>query len=289
VRSALERLANSWRELTIGPVRLMSHGLYAGLGAMAGFLVASPLAGSQNRGWLVALALLSGIAGAGLWAQVVEGSPQLLRPFGYFGAPLGAGLVILAAGLAGADGWLLCAAFGTGSCFGQALGRLRCLVHGCCHGREAPAALGIRYRHPLTRVTRLSSLGGRPLHATQIYSLAWMLLVGVVLLRLWALAAPLQFIAGAYFILVGLGRFVEEHFRGEPQTAVLAGLRLYQWLSIAFVVVGALLTTLEPTAAPAPEAFDPRSLPIALAIGVAYCLAYGADLPRSDRRFSRLR
>ena len=284
-----EHLANSWRETRIGPVRLMSHGIYAGLGVTVGLLIAGALAGSQNLGWLVAMALLAGVLGAGLWAQVVEGSPQLLRPFGYFGAPLTAIVVALVAGFVDADAWLILVAFGTGGCFAQAIGRIRCLVQGCCHGREAPDALGIRYRHPMSRVVRLSALGGLPLHPTPLYSMVWMVLVGLVLLRLWALAAPLQFIAGTYFILVGLGRFVEEHFRGEPQTSVIAGLRLYQWLAIAFVAGGAMLTTLGPTAAPAAAAFDPRILPIALTVGAIHYVAYGVDLPGSNRRYSRLR
>ena len=283
-----EHIANSWRETTIGPVRLMSHGIYAGLGATVGLTIGVALAGSQNAGWLVAMTL-AGAFGAALWAQLVEGSPQLLRPYGYFGTVLTAMVLAVVASLVGADAWLLFVSFGVGSCFAQAIGRIRCLVQGCCHGREAPDFLGIRYVHPLSRVVRLSALGGVPVHPTQLYSMLWTVLVGFLLLRLWAIQAPLQFIAGVYFILIGLGRFVEEHFRGEPQTAVIAGLRLYQWLAIAFVVGGAVLTTLGPTAAPSAMAFDPRVLPIALVVGAIYYVAYGADLPGSNRRFSRLR
>lgn len=289
VRNSTERVANSWRETTIGPVRFMSHGLWVGLGAMVGLVIAVTLAGSRNLGWLVAMALVAGVLGAGLWAQVVEGSPQLLRPYGYFGAPFAAILMALVAGLVHADAWLLLVSFGTGGCFAQAIGRARCLVQGCCHGREAPEALGIRYRHPKSRVTRLTALGGVPVYPTPLYSMIWMVFVGVVILRLWSLEVALQFIAGTYFILVGLGRFAEEHFRGEPQTAVIAGLRLYQWLAIAFVVGGAVLTTLAPTAARAAMTFDVRMLPVILAVGVIHYLAYGADLPGSNQRFSRLR
>jgi prolipoprotein diacylglyceryltransferase len=267
----------------------MSHGVYAGIGATVGLLIAVHLAGSQRVGWLVAMTLLAGVLGPALWAQVVEGSPQLLRPYGYFGAPITAIVVALVAALVGAEAWVLFVSFGIGSCFGQAIGRIRCLVQGCCHGREAPDALGIRYRHPLSRVVRLSTLGGVPVHPTPLYSMIWMLLVGAGLLRLWALAAPLQFIAGTYFILVGVGRFVEEHFRGEPQTSVIGGLRLYQWLSIAFVVGGAVLTTLGQTPAPRATPFDPASLPIVLLVGVIHYVAYGLDLPGSNRRFARLR
>jgi protein-S-isoprenylcysteine O-methyltransferase Ste14 len=283
-----ERLANSWREVTIGPMRLMSHGIYAGLGAAVGLALAAALAGSRHLGWLVAMTLI-GAAGAALWAQIVEGSPQLLRPYGYFGSVAGVIATAIVAGLAGADAWLLLAALGTGACFAHAIGRMRCLVQGCCHGREAPESLGIRYEHPLSRVVRLTDLGGVPVHPTPLYSLVWMLIVGWVLVRLWQLAAPLQLIVGAYLLLSGLGRFVEEHFRGEPQTKAIAGLRLYQWLAVAFVIGGAAVTALGPSPAPPPPPFDVKTLPVAAVVGVLYSLAYGADFPRSNLRFSRLR
>jgi prolipoprotein diacylglyceryltransferase len=135
----------------------------------------------------------------------------------------------------------------------------------------------------------MSSLGGVPVYPTPLYSMIWMVLVGLALIRLWAIGAPLQFIAGTYFVLVGLGRFVEEHFRGEPQTAVIAGLRLYQWLTIAFVVGGAVAMTLGPTTAPTVPSFDPWLMPIAALVGAICYVAYGMDFPASSRRFSRLR
>ena len=290
MRGGVERLANSWREITIGPVRLMSHGLYAGVGASVGLIVAAMLAGSQNVTWLVSMTLAAAL-GSALWAQFVEGSPQLLRPYGYFGAVVLVIVVAIGAHYIGADAWLLFVSFGVGSCFTHVIGRMRCLVQGCCHGRESSLFLGISYQHPLTRPVRLSSLFGVPLHPTALYSLLWMILVGVVLIRLWAISAPLQFIAGTYFVLVGLGRFVEEHFRGEPQTLVIAGLRLYQWLAIVFVIGGAVLMILGPTPTPAPALppFELRVLPIAVVVGGVCYFAYGVDFPGSSRRFSRLR
>ena len=288
LRDGAERLANSWQEFTFGPIRLMSHGLYAGVGTAIAFVVAAALAGSGNVTWLVSMTIAAPV-GAALWAQLVEGSPQLLRPYGYFGSVILVTVVAIAAGGAGADAWLLFVSFGIGSCFAYAFGRMRCLVQGCCHGRAAPLFLGIRYEHPLSRVVRLSTLGGVPVHPTQLYSMLWMVLVGLAMLRLWAIAAPLAFIAGAYFVLVGLGRFVEEHFRGEPQTLVIGGLRFYQWLAIAFVIGGAVLTTLGSSSAPGLPPFDPQVLSIAVVIGAIFYAAYGVDFPGSNRRFSRLR
>jgi hypothetical protein len=242
-RRAAERLANSWRELSVGPVRFINHGLYAALGAWVGLAAGVALAGPRSLWPMLGIALAA-IVSAGLWAQLVEGSSQLLRPYGYFGSVAGALLAVLVVATPGAEVWRLMAAFAVSAALAQAIGRGRCLVQGCCHGREAPAPVGIRFWHPRSRVTRLSSLGGRPLHPTQLYSAVWMLLVAAVLLRLWALGLGMELIVGAYFLLAGLGRFVEEHYRGEPQTRVWAGFRLYQWLAIGFVVVGAVVTTL---------------------------------------------
>jgi prolipoprotein diacylglyceryltransferase len=201
---------------------------------------------------------------------------------------IGVLVTVVAAIAAGVDAWRFLAASCVLLAFGQGLGRLRCLVNGCCHGRPAPASVGITYVHPMPRPTRLANLGNVPIHPTQVYSLLWLVVVGTVLTRLWFVEAPLSFIAGMYFVLVGLGRFVEEHYRGEPQTAVIAGFRLYQWLTLLFVVGGAALTTLPTAHAPAPVSLRWQAWAVSLLAAVIGTASYGADVPRSDRRFSRL-
>ncbi|MBA4072222.1 MAG: hypothetical protein C0497_10365 [Gemmatimonas sp.] len=220
LRRLSEHGANSWREWSIGPLRLLSHGLFMGLAVALTFPIGIWLGGPDLLSWIFAASLVGAIAAA-LWAQLIEGSPQLLRPFGYFGGMIGVIVTVIAAVFAGVDAWRFLAACCVLLAFGQGLGRLRCLVNGCCHGRPAPAAIGITYVHPMPRPTRLANLGGVPIHPTQIYSLLWLMVVGFALTRLWIIAASLSFIAGMYFVLVGLGRFVEEHYRGEPQTAVI--------------------------------------------------------------------
>lgn len=287
IRTAAEWTANSWREITIGPVRFINHGAPAAMGIAVTVLVPLWLLGREHLWWITAMIVAAG-AGAALWAQLVEGSPQLLRPLGYFGGIFGILGVTGVAGAVGADAWLLLGAMVVGASFGQPLGRVRCLMQGCCHGRETTPWLGIRYRHPRSRVVRLSTLGGVPVHATPVYSMIWTLLVGSILLSLWRRAAPVSFIVGAYFILVGFGRFVEEHYRGEPQTATLAGLRLYQWLALAFVVGGAIATTFRSVAAPAIAGGDTGVLPVVMATVLASYVGFGVDFPRSGWRFSRL-
>jgi hypothetical protein len=102
------------------------------------------------------------------------------------------------------------------------------------------------------------------------------------------LAAPLHLISGIYFILTGLGRFVEEAWRGEPQTPVFWRLRLYQWAAVVSVIGGALMTAVGRSApAPAPRFAWDALLP-AVVFGVAVSMAMGVDFPNSNRRFSRL-
>lgn len=287
IRDGAERIANGWHEWTLGSVRCINHGLFAAAGSLCGLTLMIALAGSSQVWALIGLAAAS-VVGAALWAQLVEGSSQLLRPYGYYGGVFGTIAGVAIAALLGADAWLLWAAFAIGGSLAQAIGRGRCLVQGCCHGAECPAWLGIRYHHPRSRVTRLSSLGGRPLHPTQLYSAGWMLLVTAILVRLWLLGAGLQFIVGVYFLLTGVGRFVEEHFRGEPQTAVWHGFRLYQWLALGSLVLGAVLTAAGWTPAPPPTMPTPATLLGVLGFTVVTYIAYGVDFPRLNRRFSRL-
>jgi len=276
-----ERLANSWREWDFGFIRAMSHGLYAAAGSLLGVLIVARLTGALADAFIVGLCI---ILGAALWAQFIEGSPQLLRPFGYFGGVIGCCIGIAFT----RDPWLMLAAYAVAAPVIQAFGRCRCLVQGCCHGRPTAEEIGIRYRHPRSRVTRLSELAMRPVHATQLYSIVWNAILFVILLRLWTAGASLQFIGGTYFILSGIERFVEEHFRGEPQTAIIAGLRSYQWLSILSVAVGAILTSLGNTHPPAMASIGMRTVAAAVLFGLITYVAYGVDFPRLNVRFARL-
>jgi prolipoprotein diacylglyceryltransferase len=142
--------------------------------------------------------------------------------------------------------------------------------------------------HPRSRVCRLTAWTGEPLHPTPVYSILWNALIALAVARLWMLAAPLHLISGVYFMLTGMGRFVEEGWRGEPQTPVFWGLRLYQWAAVGSVAGGALMTALGDSAgAPAPlPAWN--TLLSASVFGVAVAFAMGVDFPNSNRRFSRL-
>ena len=48
LRTATEALANSWKEWRIGPVRVINHGFYVGLGSFLGVAIAATFAGERN-------------------------------------------------------------------------------------------------------------------------------------------------------------------------------------------------------------------------------------------------
>jgi membrane-associated phospholipid phosphatase/protein-S-isoprenylcysteine O-methyltransferase Ste14 len=288
LRNSSEVIANSWQEWRIGPARVINHGAYAAGGVFVGIWVIDTLLGPGKSAIPVAI-FLGGSIGAALWAQLIEGSPVLLRPLGFYGGMLGTSAGgITAAWLTRTSIWPVLAVLVVSAPWIQGIGRLRCLVQGCCHGRPTSDDIGIRYKHPRSRVWRVVSLRGVPVHATPLYSLLWNVLVALVVTRIYLLQASAAMVGGIYLILSGAGRFVEEAYRGEPQTPICWGLRSYQWVAVATVLIGALITTVPNSPPTLRPAFHASSIFVALACGVGAWLLTGVDFPESNRRFARL-
>jgi prolipoprotein diacylglyceryltransferase len=108
------------------------------------------------------------------------------------------------------------------------------------------------------------------------------------MLRLWLLSAQLPLIAGLYLILTGIGRFVEEAYRGEPQTPIYYGLRLYQWVAVATVIIGAIMTTVSNVSAPQNIQLSWFNVLVSFAFGLLTWFSLGVDFPKSNKRFARL-
>ncbi|MCB9053890.1 MAG: prolipoprotein diacylglyceryl transferase [Lewinellaceae bacterium] len=288
LRGMAEWVANSWKEWVFGPVRVINHGFYVGAGAVLGTLIIGWLAG-EAYAWAVVLFGAVSIVFSALWAQLIEGSEKLKRPYGYYGALVGILFSSLAVWAAGFQVWVVIGAFSVVMPWVQGIGRLRCLVNGCCHGAPVDnEKVGIRYFHPRSRVCGISDMKGQTLHPTPLYAILWLFFVGFILLALWQWGLPFPFIFGMYLLLTGLGRFVEEAYRGEVQTPILYGLRLYQWTAIASVLVGIVFTMI-PASRPILEpTFGWNIVWAALVIGVFTFFAMGVDFPRSNVRFSRL-
>src|SRR5581483_10458128 len=122
--------------------------------------------------------------------------------------------------------------------------RFRCLVQGCCHGAPTDEKRGICYWRPESRVCRIANFANVPLHPTPLYSMLGNVAIGIILGRMWSAGAAPSLIVGLYLVLAGMARFVEESYRGEPQTPMVRGLRLYQWFALMSLFAGALVMSI---------------------------------------------
>ena len=284
-----EQLANSWSATRVGSARVINHAVFAGLAGGVGAFLVVLVAGEQHV-LTVAVLMLAGVAGAAAVGQVMVGSSTgLSRPFGYFGGLLGIAIVGLALLPFNRSMLLVLAAFAFAGPWAQAIGRTRCIVQGCCHGAATTAGdPGIVVDNAHSRVA-LAGLGGQCIYPTQLYSILGNIVIAGVLGRLWTAGVSLTLVGGLYLVLAGFVRFVEEGYRGEPLTRVIAGLRSYQWFAVGMVIAGLLVMMAD---APAAPAVSISALVPALGIGVFFFLvcgfAMGVDFPESRRRFSRL-
>ena len=101
---------------------------------------------------------------------------------------------------------------------GLAIGRIGCLMAGCCFGSACALPWAIHY--PVTHETH-----GIPVHPAPLYETALMLLVMALLLRLDRNKPFRGFTTGWFFILAGIVRFAVEAVRGD-RLVWLAGLDL---------------------------------------------------------------
>jgi protein-S-isoprenylcysteine O-methyltransferase Ste14 len=270
-----------------GRLRIINHSIYSGL---AGVVGAGFLTYILRDGLAVLLLGFCAILGAAGFAQFRWGNASLLRPFGYWGAIIGGILGIILIRLifnipvyqvAGAA--VLCAPFT------QAIGRLRCLSQGCCHGTVTRKEMGIRVWQNQSRVVTLSGLKGEYILPTQLFSILFNLLLGLMLISVWASHKfSGSFIVGLYLVLTGIERFTEDAYRGEKQTRNAKGLRENQWIAIASVVVGIIITMLPSPSIDTSGEFGLAFWGTSLLGGLIAAFAMSMDFPGSNVRFSRL-
>jgi phosphatidylglycerol:prolipoprotein diacylglycerol transferase len=110
---------------------------------------------------------------------------------------------------------------------GQALGRVGCFLAGDDYGTpsDLPWALAFPQGSPPVHV---------PVHPTQLYEIAWLLSVALIL---YSRRQKSPFLFGEYLAANGLGRLFIEHLRINPRVAL--GLTEPQWIGIALIAIGA--------------------------------------------------
>ncbi len=127
----------------------------------------------------------------------------------------------------------------TGTVLGMGIGRLGCLMSGCCFGKPTDWWWGITFTDPLAEAISGTPLGVA-LHPTQILQS----LDGFLLFAFLYWMFPRRKFAGqnvALFLLIqGTTRFVVEFLRGDPRGEG-AGLATSQWIGLGMVATGIVL------------------------------------------------
>ncbi len=118
----------------------------------------------------------------------------------------------------------------------HAVGRIGCLLGGCCYGAPTDLPWGITYTSEIAHRLMGTPLGV-PLHPTPIYEVIVELSLALICLRLWFLRPKPYAIAAVWFIGYGSARFLIEFVRGDFRGGFLF-LSTSQWISLAFIAIG---------------------------------------------------
>ena len=109
--------------------------------------------------------------------------------------------------------------------FSIGIGRLGCLLAGCCRGAPYDGPLAIAYDDGVLR------------HPAQLYEALFQVLAGYALLVLWRRQLLFGRLFALYLVAYGVFRFATEFIRDTAKP--YAGLSAYQLMSVGMVVAGA--------------------------------------------------
>jgi phosphatidylglycerol:prolipoprotein diacylglycerol transferase len=237
--------------IDIGPLTIHSYGFFIAAGFLLGLSVAMHQA--KQRGLdhklvpdLGFYIILSAIVGSRLLYVLLEPAYFLDNPLQILqfwkgglvflgGALLAALVCLLVLRRKNQPFWPWADAFAPGIAAGQAVGRLGCLMAGCCYGKACSLPWSITFTQP----NSLAPINV-PLHPTQVYhSLAGLITLCILLLARKKMARPGELFA-LFLVLYSMFRFVIEFFRGDFR-GYLGFLSVTQWVSAALFMAGLTL------------------------------------------------
>ena len=138
--------------------------------------------------------------------------------------------------------WTTADLFAPGIALGHVVGRLGCLLAGCCFGRRTTVPWAITFTDPAAAASAGTPLN-MPLHPTQLYEAGAELVILVTLLVGERRGRPFPGRTfWTYLLLYALSRFVIEIYRGDFRGSLL-GLSTSQVLSLAAVTAAVIMLT----------------------------------------------
>jgi phosphatidylglycerol:prolipoprotein diacylglycerol transferase len=149
--------------------------------------------------------------------------------------------------------WTTCDAFAPGIALGHVIGRMGCLMAGCCFGRPTDLPWAITFTDPFAE-SNVGTPLGTPLHPTQLYEAgAELLILGLLL----GTERKGRYFAGRtfwlYILLYGISRYIIEFYRGDPRGLVFGVLSTSQFISAILVPLSLVMLVRLSRKAPEPQ------------------------------------
>lgn len=210
------------RRAGLDGAKIMDFGIYLIIAALVGaklmLVVVDFSYFRQNPRELLSLARAGGVFYGGLIAAVAVGL-WLVRKYKL---PVWTTGDLMAPGIA----------------VGHVIGRIGCLMAGCCYGRPTSVAWAVTFKDPAAAINVGTPLG-IPLHPTQLYDAGAELIILGVLLATERRGKPF---AGrtfwGYLFLYAVSRFIIEFYRGDDARGVMFNaLSTSQIVSLAIVPI----------------------------------------------------
>lgn len=238
--------------LQLGPLALPSYGLFVLLGLALGLLLTPRYArraqiDPHQAQRLILRMFAGGVIGCRLLEMLVRWRDLLERPEPlywvtqagvWYGAVIGG--LLTAALTVRARGW----SFGqiadvaaVPAVIGGGIGRIGCLLSGCCFGTATSLPWAITYTNPIAHRLH-ADLPEVPVHPTPIYELLGALAIGAALDRYGQRSRPVGAVVLLYLALYGLLRFLLEFVRGDQGRGLLAGLSTSQAIGLIALLLG---------------------------------------------------
>ena len=210
------------RRAGLDAAKVMDFGIYLIIAALVGaklmLVVVDFSYFRQNPRELLSLARAGGVFYGGLIAAVLVGL-WLVRKYKL---PVWTTGDLMAPGIA----------------LGHVIGRMGCLLAGCCYGRPTNVPWAITFKDPAAAINVGTPLG-IPLHPTQLYDAGAELIILAILLATEKRGNkfPGRTFWG-YLVLYAISRFIIEFFRGDDRGMAFNVISTSQIVSAAIVPLG---------------------------------------------------
>lgn len=237
--------------LTIGPFTIYGYGLMIAVGIIAAYFTAEYRAKKQKLDYekifyLVIWCAAGGFISAKLLFWITEWK-SIVRDPGFMLQTMSDGFVVYGGILGGIlTGYLYCRIkkleflkyfdlVMPSIALAQGIGRIGCLLAGCCYGRQTDSLLSITFHSSDFAPNNV------PLIPTQIYSSLLDFIHFFILLYIGRKKSRDGQVAACYLIFYSIGRFVLEFFRGDLERGNVGVLSTSQFISIFVVLMGIIL------------------------------------------------